>query len=217
MTDAIRICLVEDNANYAESIREVITSSEGMEFLSQYGSAGECQEAFQASPPAADIILLDYRLPDRNGLTLMPLFQEKAPDAGVIVLTGNDDYRTVLEAIQLGVLGYILKDAPIADLRRAIEEVNKGGCVIDPQLSRFVLKALSVEDGEVEAASKTKLSRREHQVLKLMALGHTKREVAKQLGISYSAIALYSTNIYQKLQVPNIAAAVATAIRKGLI
>ena len=217
MTDAIRICLVEDNANYAESIREVITSSEGMEFLSQYGSAGECQEVFQASPPPADIILLDYRLPDRNGLTLMPLFQEKAPDAGVIVLTGNDDYRTVLEAIQLGVLGYILKDAPIADLRRAIEEVNKGGCVIDPQLSRFVLKALSVEDGEVEAASKTKLSRREHQVLKLMALGHTKREVAKQLGISYSAIALYSTNIYHKLQVPNIAAAVATAIRKGLI
>jgi DNA-binding NarL/FixJ family response regulator len=143
----------------------------------------------------------------------VPLLRERVPKAGVVVLTQNDDYRTVLEAIQLGVVGYVLKDTPVADLRRVIREVHDGGSVIDPQLSRLVLEAF--RDGESTEASP--LSERERQVLELMAMGYVKKEVAKELGISYGAVALYTSNIYEKLQVPNVAAAVAAAIRKGMI
>ncbi len=214
MSRPIRIVVIEDNVSYARSIQEIISVSDGMECIGMYFNGAECLHAFQAdSPPSADIILLDLRLPDRNGMTLIPILRQSAPESAIIVLTSNDDYRTVLEAIQLGVLGYVLKDAPVAELRRAIIEVSKGGCVIDPQLSRYVLKALSHDEDRVDSL----LSMRERQVLEMMALGYAKKEVANQLGISYSAVALYTANIYEKLQVPNIAAAVAAAIRKGMI
>ena len=144
---------------------------------------------------------------------MIPQLRKLVPQVAILILTHNDDYHTVLEAIQLGAVGYLVKDTPVADLRRAIREVHEGGSVIDPKLSRLVLKALT----EIEPTSSSILSKREQQVLELMAAGYVKKEVAEQLGISYSAVALYTANIYEKLQVPNIAAAVATAIRRGLI
>lgn len=214
MSKKIQIVIVEDNAAYARSLQEIIRTSEDMECIGTYTTAGKCRLAFNTDPPPqADIVLLDLKLPDHGGLSLVPLLRERVPDAGIVVLTQNDDYRSVLEAIQLGVVGYILKDTPVADLRRAIREVHDGGSVIDPQLSRFVLKAFR-SGANTETSP---LSEREQQVLELMAMGYVKKEVANELGISYGAVALYTSNIYEKLQVPNVAAAVAAAIRKGLI
>ena len=216
MSQNVRILIVEDNAAYAKSLHEVIGASEGMECIGRHASAGACRHAFeQETPPGADIILLDLKLPDHGGLTLVPLLRERAPDAAIVVLTSDDDYRTVLEAIKLGVVGYVLKDTPVAELRRNIREVHEGGSVIDPQLSRYVLKAF--QDTEEESSQVSPLSERERDVLELMAQGYVKKEVAEALGISYSTVALYTSNIYEKLQVPNVAAAVATAIRKGII
>lgn len=216
MSENARILIVEDNRAYARSLTEIIHSSGDMECVAAHGTAGSCRRAFeQDNPPEVDIILLDLKLPDHDGLSLVPLLRERAPEAGIVVLTSNDNYDTVLQAIRLGVVGYILKDTPVDDLRRIIREVHEGGSVIDPQLSRYLLKAFQ-QDGQTDAGQAT-LSERERQVLELLAEGHVKKEVADQLGISYSSVALYTSNIYEKLQVPNIAAAVATAIRKGLI
>ncbi|QTN32394.1 response regulator transcription factor [Akkermansiaceae bacterium] len=214
MNQSIGIVIVEDNSTYARSLLEILEATEDMHCIASYSSAGECRETFASDPPAGlDIVLLDLKLPDQGGLSLVPMLRERVPEAGIMVLTQNDDYRSVLEAIQLGVVGYILKDTPVADLRRSIREVRDGGSVIDPQLSRLVLKAFR----DRESAENSPLSERERQVLELMAMGYVKKEVAQQLGISYSAVALYTSNIYEKLQVPNVAAAVAAAIRKGLI
>lgn len=214
MKNPIRIAVIEDNPTYSRSIQEIIQSSSGMECISVFDSAEECSQAFQSvNPPEVDVILLDLKLPGKSGMTLIPFLRKAAPQAGILVLTSNDDYRTVLEAIQLGVVGYVLKDTPIAALRQAILDVHEGGSVIDPQLSRLVLKAFQ-DKGNSED---NPLSIRERQVLELMAMGYAKKNVAIELGISYSSVALYTANIYEKLQVPNIAAAVSTAIRKGLI
>lgn len=210
----IKICIVEDNPNFARSLQEVILNSDRMECVGVFGNAEECGRAFQQPGELqVDVILLDLKLPGSSGMSLIPLLRQSAPDAGILVLTSNDDYGTVLEAIRLGVVGYVLKDTPLADLRRAIFDVHEGGSVIDPQLSRLVLRAFSDKENDAENL----LSERERQVLELMALGFVKKEVAEKLGISYSTVALYTSNIYEKLQVPNVAAAVAAAIRKGLI
>lgn len=214
MNPPIQIVVVEDNPAYARSIQEIISISDGMECVGIYHSAEDCSDAFQAAnPPSPDVILLDLKLPGKSGMSLIPFLRATAPQARILVLTSNDDYRAVLEAIQLGVLGYVLKDTPVAVLRQAILDVHDGGSVIDPQLSRLVLKAFQ----DKGTGENNPLSPRERQVLELMALGNAKKDVANQLGISYSAVALYTANIYEKLQVPNIAAAVSTAIRKGLI
>jgi DNA-binding NarL/FixJ family response regulator len=117
---------------------------------------------------------------------MIPLLRQRVPDAGIVVLTSNDDYRTVLEAIKLGVVGYVLKDTPVAEFRRIIREVHEGGRVIDPQLSRFVLKAFQDE----VVIESDPLSKREREVLELMAQGYVKKEVAEKMGISYSPVAL---------------------------
>jgi DNA-binding NarL/FixJ family response regulator len=212
--ETIKIIVVEDNRAFARSIQEVILSGEDMDCIGLFSSADECRSALQsAEPPEADIILLDLKLPGTNGMTLIPFLRELVPKTAILILTNNDDYQTVLKAIQLGAVGYLVKDTPVSSLRRAIWEVHEGGSVIDPKLSRLVLKALT----EIDTTTSNILSKLEQQVLELMAAGYVKKEVAEQLGISYSAVALYTTNIYEKLQVPNIAAAVATAIRRGLI
>lgn len=214
MTHPIQIAVVEDNLAYARSIQEIIASSEGIACCGFYHTAEDCSQAFQTvNPPCVDVILLDLKLPGKGGMTLIPFLRKVTPQAGILVLTSNDDYRTTLEAIQLGVVGYVLKDTPVAALRQAILDVHEGGTVIDPQLSRLVLKAFQ----DKGTGEDNPLSKRERQVLELMAMGYAKKDVATELGVSYSAVALYTANIYEKLQVPNIAAAVSTAIRKGLI
>ncbi|PXA04674.1 DNA-binding response regulator [Coraliomargarita sinensis] len=214
MNQEIRIVLVEDNKAYTKSLLEIIGLSGDMVCVETYATTGSCESAYSAdAPPEADVILLDLKIPQKGGLSLVPMLRERAPDSAIVVLTSNDDYRTVLEAIKLGVVGYVLKDTSVADLRRIIREVNDGGSVIDPQLSRHVLAAFREDEG-LESGL---LSDREREVLELMAEGLVKKEVAEKLGISYSAVALYTSNIYEKLQVPNVAAAVATAIRKGII
>lgn len=214
MSKAIRIVIVEDNKAYTNSLREIIDSSGDMRCVGTHATTESCENAFKADPPpAADIVLLDLNIPKKGGLSLVPLLRESAPDAAVVALTSDDDYRTVIEAIRLGAVGYVLKNTPVSELRRIIREVHQGGSVIDPQLARHVL-AVFRADRDLDA---DRLSDRERQVLELMADGLVKKEVAEKLGISYSAVALYTSNIYEKLQVPNVAAAIAKAIREGLI
>lgn len=211
MTQPIRILIIEDNRQYIESLKQMIELSDRMEFVAAYTSA----EAYLDSPQeTADIVLLDLHLPGKSGLQLVPELTKELPDSNILVLTQNDDYHTTLEAIRLGVSGYLLKDAPIASIREAIIEVHEGGSVIDPQLSRIVLKVLS---GGSDLESGNILTKREQQVLEFLAMGYVKKEVAARMKVSYSTVAQYTENIYKKLQVPNIAAAVAAAIRKGLI
>lgn len=214
MNTLIKTVIVEDNPAFAGTLATMIDISDQLSATAVYGSAEKCLAALDGGQkPEADVILLDLHLPGKNGLTLVPVFQHHLPDANIIVLTQNDDYLTTLEAIKLGVSGYILKDASIREIRQAILEVNNGASIIDPQLSRVVLNALSSEN----YTQSNPLSVREKSVLELLAMGYVKKEVAERLDLSYRTIAQSTERIYKKLQVPNVAAAVATAIRKGLI
>ena len=215
MPNPIRILIIEDNQQYTISLKLLIQLSERMELVASYLSAEAYLEASNSSITAeVDIVLLDLQLPGKSGLQLVPVLSKEIPDSNILVLTQNDDYHTTLEAIRLGVSGYLLKDAPIASIREAIIDVYEGGSVIDPQLSRIVLKALS---GDSNLDEENLLTHREQQVLELLSMGYVKKEVADRMEVSYRTVAQYTENIYKKLQVPNVAAAVATAIRKGLI
>ena len=214
MNEPIKITIIEDNMAFQDSLRELIDISANMGCIATFSSAEECSDALlTGSLAGTNLILLDLQLPGKGGLALVPLFHQHLPNADILVITQNNDYLTTLEAIQLGVQGYILKTASVAEIRNAIREVHEGGSVIDPQLSRLVLHALSsdVKIGE------SILSPREQQVLELLAMGFLKKEICDKLEISYSAVVKYTERIFSKLQAPNVAAAVATAIRKGLI
>jgi DNA-binding NarL/FixJ family response regulator len=215
MTQTIKVSIIEDNRQYALSLQRMIELSEHMTFQASYSSTEAYLEGLSENTvQACDIILLDLHLPGKSGIQLIPTLRREMPDTDILVLTQNDDYYTTIEAIRLGVAGYLLKDSPVASIREAIIEINKGSSIIDPQLSRIVLKALS---GNPDLSDEQLLTSREQQVLELLAFGYVKKEVAERMKVSYRTIAQYTENIYKKLQVANVAAAVAAAIRKGLI
>jgi DNA-binding NarL/FixJ family response regulator len=211
MTDSIRILIIEDNQNYLNSLKQALTLLDGVEYSDGYGSF----EAFRnAAPEAPDCILLDINLPGMSGLDALPEIKQMMPATEVIMLTQNDDYPNVLTAIQRGASGYIIKGGSVKEIHQAILDVNQGASVIDPRLSRIVLTTLA---GTKTNTNENPLSDREVEVLNSLADGLTKKEVAEVLSLSYHTIDLYTRNIYEKLKSPNIAAAIATAIRKGLI
>lgn len=213
MNETIHIAIIEDNRTFTGSLLRMIQFSDGLNCAASFDSAEECLDRFEDEALHADVILLDLHLPGRNGLTLVPFLQNKTPEADILVLTQDDNYLTTLEAIKLGVSGYILKDAAITDIRDAIFEVHAGACIIDAQLSRVVLQALSAPDFPLP----NPLNAGEKEVLELLAMGYLKKEVAERMHLSTRSVSKKTERIYKKLQVSNIAAAVATAIRRGMI
>ena len=213
MEELITLMIVEDNKAYKKTLFDTIELSSDMECIGQFSAAEPCLETLQETSVVPAILLLDLNLPGQNGLTMLPLFKKTAPETDVIILTQNNDYHTALQAIRLGASGYLLKEGSIASIRETIREVHTGASYIDPQLSRIVLDTLCHGDIREE----NPLSPREIEVLELLAQGFAKKEVADQLGLSYHTIALYVRNIFKKLESPNSAAAIATAIRRNLI
>ena len=211
MSEPIQVIIIEDNPNYMRSLRSALNLLEGIECVGGYGD----MEAFrEAAPDAPDCILLDINLPGTSGIDGLPEIRQAMPATNVIMLTQDDDYLQVLKAIQYGATGYIIKGTSVKDIHQAVVDVHNGASVIDPRLSRIVLSTLA---GTKSGPEVNPLSARETEVLSALADGLTKKQVAESLALSYHTVDLYTRHIYEKLKSPNIAAAIATAIRKGLI
>ena len=206
--------IVEDNRTYRESLLDIIELSKDLECIGDFNAGEPCLKQWESgeiAPP--DILLLDLNLPGENGLNMLPQFRQAAPETEVIILTQNDDFHTVLEALRLGANGYLLKGATIAEIRETIRDVADGATTIDPKLSRLVMDTLC-RSGDPAA---NPLSSRETEVLELLAQGYAKKEVADKMGISYHTVVSYVRTIFEKLESPNLVAAIAKAIRQGLI
>ncbi|MDP0492127.1 MAG: response regulator transcription factor [Verrucomicrobiota bacterium JB023] len=215
MQKPLSILIIEDNQQYTGSLKRMIQLTDRMELIASYHDAEQFQrEVDEPIKRGTDVILLDLNLPGKNGMQLIPYICKEFSKCHILVLTQKSDHQVTLEAIRLGASGYLLKKSSISTIRDAILEVHDGGCIIDPKLSKAILGVLTEPNRPHE---KQILTMRERQVLEFLALGHVKKEVAVLMGVSYSAVAQYTESIYKKLQVSNIAAAVATAMRKGLI
>jgi DNA-binding NarL/FixJ family response regulator len=214
MDPTINVMIIEDNKAFTKSLRDIIELTKGMECLNHFHSAEAGLEALKdPAAPHPDILLLDLNLPGEDGLTMLPILKKESPKTDVIILTQNNDYHTVLQAIHLGAGGYLLKGGTIAAIRETIREVHGGSTFIDPQLSRMVLNTLC----HGNAAADNPLSPREVEVLELLAQGFSKKEAADMLNLSEHTVSSYVRTIFEKLEAPNTAAAIATAIRQRLI
>jgi two-component system response regulator NreC len=212
MPDPVRVLIVDDHAVVRSGIRLLLEKEPDIEPV---GEAGTGREAvFQARALKPDVILMDVVMPDQTGLEVLPTLLHEQPEVKVMLLSMQDDPRYVREAFEAGASGYVLKEAADADVVAAIREVAAGGHYVHPELGARLVAA---ESEERKRAEQDPLSEREHEVLRLLALGHTNQEIAKQLFISVRTAETHRAHIMQKLRLSTRAELVRYALDQGLL
>ena len=184
---------------------------EGFEVVGEAANGAEAVKMATETMP--EVVVLDYGMPLMNGLAAAREILAACPRAKVILLTMHADDRYVLEAVRLGVKGYVVKSQAPTDLVRAIHEVLNGMMYLSPRVSRTVVQAYLAKS----ELPPDPLTPREREVLQLVAAGKTTKEVAELLGISVKTAESHRTHIMQKLDTSNTAGVVRYAIRQGLI
>jgi DNA-binding NarL/FixJ family response regulator len=211
-TDKIRVLVVDDHAVVRSGVRLLLAREPDIDPV---GEAGTGREAiFEARSLKPDVILMDVVMPDQTGLEALPTLLHEQPDVKVLLLSMQDDPRYVREAFAAGASGYVLKEAADAEVVDAVREVARGGRYVNPELGARLVAA------EAEAqrrAEEDPLSDREREVLRLLALGHTNQEIARQLYISVRTAETHRAHIMQKLRLTSRADLVRYAMAQGLL
>ncbi len=204
----LRLLVVDDHPVVRDGIVGMVSSDPAIEVV---GEASDGAEAVRlARVLAPDVVLMDLRMSGMGGVAAIRELQRLGVPARVLVLTTFDADADVLPAIEAGATGYLLKDAPSAELIRAIRAAAAGEVVLAPSVaSRLV--------GRVRASETSLLSPRELEVLALVADGATNRVAGERLHLSEATIKTHLLSVYAKLGVSDRAAAVAEGFRRGLL
>jgi DNA-binding NarL/FixJ family response regulator len=204
-----RILLAEDHVMVRQGLRSLLELA-GMAVV---GEASDGQEALQiAHEQHPDIAVLDISMPRLNGLETARRFREALPQTKIVLLTVHTEDPYVLEAMQAGAVGYVLKTQATLDLVQAIRDVLQGQIYLSPRVSRAVVTAyLTRSDLPPDP-----LTSREREVLQLIAEGETTKEIAWRLGLSAKTVESHRIRLMHKLDIHETATLVRYAIRRGL-
>jgi two-component system response regulator NreC len=208
----IRVLVVDDHAVVRSGLKLLLAAEPDLEVVGEAGTAREAVFEVRAQKP--DVVLLDVVMPGESGIDAVPRLLHESPGTKILVLSMQDDPNYVREAFAAGASGYVLKEAADAEVVEAIRQVAEGGNYVHPVLGARMV----VADAEAKAAAASDpLSDREREVLKLLALGHTNQEIAKQLYISVRTAETHRAHIMRKLGLETRAGLVRYAIDHGLL
>jgi DNA-binding NarL/FixJ family response regulator len=210
---SIRVLIADDHPVVREGLSAMLSKQEDIQVV------GEAENGLEAVAKARelrpDIVLMDLRMPEIDGVAAMRRIRTEDADIKFIVLTTYDTDEYIFKGIEAGARAYLLKDAPREELFRAIRAVFRGESLIEPAVAGKVLDRFAELSRQFEATEG--LSERELEVLELMAHGAANKEIAGSLGISGSTVKTHIQSIFQKLEVNDRTKAVTQAIRKGII
>jgi len=210
--DSISVVIVDDHAVVRSGLHLLVEREEGLVVVDEAADANEA--IFRTLEHKPDVVLIDVTMPGESGIDAIPKLLEVSPGSKVLVLSMQDDARYVRDAFAAGASGYVLKEAADSELVAAIRQVAAGGSYVNPALGARVVISEAKEDAEAEADP---LSEREHQVLRLLALGHTNQEIAKTLYISVRTAETHRAHIMQKLGLASRAELVRYALGRQIL
>ncbi|MDN5558267.1 MAG: response regulator transcription factor [Ruaniaceae bacterium] len=205
MSSPIRIVVVDDHPIVRDGLVGIFSSEPGLEIVGEAASGPEGVVVIEQARP--DVVLMDLRMPGGDGVDAIRTLVERDTQARILVLTTYDTDHDILAALGAGAHGYLLKDAPRADLIRAVQDLASGR----PVLARQALAALSGRRND------TSLTSRETEVLRVIASGGTNKKAAEALMVSEATVKTHLAHVYEKLGVSDRAAAVRVAFERGLI
>ena len=210
MAAPIRVLLADDHALVRQGFRRILEDESDLVVAGEAGGGAEAIELTERLDP--DVVVLDLGMPEINGLHAVIEIRRRHPRLPVLMLSMHADPQYVRNALDAGVNGYILKNARETDLIAAVRAVAGGGRFVSPELAE---SAQPHEDAADDPF--TKLSAREIQVLRLIALGRSNKEIAALLGVSANTVAVHRTNLMSTLNVHKAAELVLVAVKKGLV
>jgi NarL family two-component system response regulator LiaR len=211
--DQIRILISDDHAVVREGLSSFISLEPDMEIVAEAGDGIEAVEKALLLEP--DIILMDIVMPRQTGIEALQQLQESNSPAKVIVLTSFAEYEQIYPAIKSGAMGYLLKDSTPGQLVQAIRDVYQGQISLSPVIARMLVEEIN-EPSELPL-SEDPLTDREVQVLKLVAQGHTNKDIAERLVVSEGTVGTHISNILEKLHLANRTQAALYALRRGMV
>lgn len=198
MKSEISIVIADDHPVFRQGLRQVIEMEQGLKVLGEAGDGAAALRMIQELKP--DVAVLDINMPNLKGFEVAREIQQQGLKVGIIFLTMYDDERMFNEALNVGALGYLLKDSAISDIAGGVRAVAAGQHFISPAISRYLINRSSRSAMLSQKTPRlTDLTPTELRVLKLIAENKTSKEIAAQLFISYRTVENHRTNICQKL------------------
>ncbi|KGX93942.1 chemotaxis protein CheY [Pontibacillus halophilus JSM 076056 = DSM 19796] len=221
-----RIVLIDDHKLFREGVKRILEFEPSFEVVAEGDDGNTATSLIEQHNP--DVVLMDINMPQMNGVQATAELISHNPDLKVIILSIHDDENYVTHALKTGAQGYLLKEMDSDALIEAIKVVGEGGSYLHPRVTHNLVKEyrrLSEGDGETTKSSSPieyrkplhLLTRRECEVLQLLADGKSNRGVAESLFISEKTVKNHVSNILQKMNVNDRTQAVVTAIKKGWV
>ena len=216
-----QLAIVDDHQLAREGLRDMLADTPDIEVV---GEAANGREALLlCSRLRPDLVLMDVRMPEMDGLAATREIKQRYPEVSVMMVTMHESPDYLLEALKAGAAGYVLKDAPRREVISAVRRVREGESSLDPELAARLLRRLATETGGRRGAHSANgglagaLTPRELEVLRLMQLGRTNRQVAEVLYISSGTAKRHVENIIAKLEVSDRTQAVVKALELGVL
>lgn len=209
----IRVLIADDHKMVREGLRRILEFDGEIQVIDEADNGEECIKKIRSSKP--DIVLLDINMPVMNGIEALQEIRKKKLKTKVIILTVHNEIEYLLRAVDIGIDGYVLKDSDAHELIRAVTSVYEGDKFIQPSLIPLLNSKLIARDLDAERLEQ--LSKREIEVLKLVAVGMFNKEIGVELGISERTVKNHLSSIFKKIDSSDRTQAAVFAIRNGLV
>jgi len=214
--EPVRVLVVDDQELFRRGLTMLLAVEPGIEVVGEAGDGVEGTALAESAAP--DVVLLDVRMPKRSGIEACLAIKEGVPSAKIIMLTVSDEEADLYEAVKSGASGYLLKDSSIEEVAQAVRVVADGQSLISPSMAiKLIDEFKQMSKPEKAAGPGLRLTERELDVLRLVAQGHSNKEIAARLYISENTVKNHVRNMLEKLQLHSRMEAVMYAVRENLL
>jgi DNA-binding NarL/FixJ family response regulator len=206
----IKVSIVEDSRGTRESLTELLGRAPGLRCVGAHPTGEAALLSIPEESP--DVVLMDINLPGMSGIECVARLKERLPKLQVLMLTTYEESDVIFDSLRNGASGYLLKNMPPSELVQAVEQVHAGGAPMSMQIARKVVSHF--REIKRPGSDMEKLTKREQEILALLAKGFLYKEIADQLGITLSTVRAHLHTVYEKLHVQSRTQAVVKFLQK---